>query len=147
MSITVKLGELVAAEVTLQQIAKSKHVPFKASFHIARFLRKAGDDIRAYFERQNELVTEFGSPMLDDKQQPMVNEDGTPKIGIKPGAEKWAEFEAKFKELAETEVTLDGEPLSIDEMDKPVRDPETGELVHFAMEPERVMQVQWMFKD
>lgn len=136
MSITVKLGELAAAHETLKLLAKSTTIPFKASYHIGRVLRKASEDLETYYEKRNAMVTEFGVPMKDDEGKPVLQPDGTPTLGIKVDDPAWPAFKAKLDELDAVEVTIDAEKIGVADMgDKPV------------CEPGALIPALWLFKD
>lgn len=123
MTIKIKLGELVGAEPVLSELVKEK-LPFKTSYHIARLLKKANDDLKLFGERRNELVQKYG--LVD------VANGG---FSIKPGSPNWAAFEEAINEVVAVEITIDADTLPIEAM---------GDL---PWPVEKLFAIMWLFAE
>jgi len=95
VSLTVKLGDLVNSENALAALAQDD-VSARMSFTLALVLKEVGKHLDAKRAAHLKLLEKYGTP----------REKNPNNFDIKP--EQREAFDAEFKDLLETEVTLNG---------------------------------------
>ena len=100
--IKLKLHELKGCEEALRTLMTTR-MPMVASFKFSKIIDKLGEELKRLEDTRIELVKKLGE----------VQEDGNIKI-VDP--EKYQEFQKELGDLLETEVTLEGDKVSVQEM-------------------------------
>jgi hypothetical protein len=123
MPITIEIKQLLLAKPALDRLAAMKF-PVTTSFRLARRLRTITAEIETYEKKYNEIVTELGSPLEGQPGKIGINTEiidpdalaadpQTKKTIINP---KWTEFTRRRTELQAAPITLEIEPIRIDEL-------------------------------
>jgi hypothetical protein len=104
MSITLKLGELIAARPALENLTK-RELPIMAAFKIGVRIRRASDHLETYDALKAKLIVALG---VQDQKTPQ-------RYTITPEDPNWVEYSTKLQELESQDVTLDTDPIKLSE--------------------------------
>ncbi len=119
----IAVGELMQAQPILAELAMAK-IPFRASYHLSRLLRKTYDDVSVFSEKHNILVKKYGHE---------VKPAGSGNYQV--DTDKLEDFQKELTELNKIEVEIDYIPLTIESM---------GEI---SVEPSKLLNAMWLFED
>lgn len=111
MTIEVTLGDLVAANQSLLEIGEVNDIPPKASFRIARAIRKTRDELRGWNDARRKIMQESGKASTHPSIPSEIWID--PK-NITP--EETEALEAKMRELNATTVTVECNRVGLNDL-------------------------------
>ena len=116
-----KLKQLIEAQNALHHLSNAP-LPAAVAFRLKRVLRVVNPELQAYEEARVKLAASFGE----------LSEDGRQYI---IPTEKMPAFNAEFEALRNEEVTLNYQPLRIEDL---------GDTVVTAVD---LMALEWLFVD
>lgn len=114
--IKIKLGELVSNVENVQNLLKNK-LPIKVAYRLNRLSTKIDSELKTYNDTKNTLVLELAKNLPDNTKITQEN------------PEELKEFNKRHNELLSTELELDFDKISIEELGDVVVAP--NELVSF----------------
>lgn len=113
----VKIQDILVANGTLNKLMHANFTGKKA-FTIARMLKKIQAEMDLYDETRNNIIQKFAN--RDENGELIVSEEGM--IHVAP--EKIAECNIELIELANTEITLDCNPIPFEWLEEVEMTPE-----------------------
>jgi len=115
----IQLKTLADAKLAMQHLGAEK-LPAKASYSIARNLRKINPDIEEYDKKVNELIIKYGT------------DEGDGNFRIKPQTPAFDAFKEELEQLQNLEVEVDIHLLKLDDL--PSITPNDLALLDFMIE-------------
>jgi hypothetical protein len=123
MPITIVLKDLLLAKPALDRLTAMKF-PMTTSYRLSKRLRLATAEIADYEKKHDEIVTELGLPIegMPDKigiaqlildPEALAADPSSKKTITNP---KWTEYQKRLAELRAVTVTLEIEPIKIEEL-------------------------------
>jgi hypothetical protein len=104
------LRDLLNARSALATIADpSNKMRAKSAYHFSKRMDAINIEYKSYEKLHNDLVTKYGSEYNDEI-------DGKKVSGFRVNPENMDSFNKEYNELIDTEVTLNTEPLSIEDL-------------------------------
>lgn len=112
--ITVKVNDILNSEDTLKKLMD---VPMKGrvAYKLARIGREVDKESQLFNDERNKLIEKYAE--RDEEGNYVYNADGQIYIDIK-NTEKVRQFSNELNELLETEIEVNAEKLSLDELDE-----------------------------
>lgn len=112
--ITVKLNDVLNSEETLKKLMD---VPMKGkvAYKIARIAREVDKESQLFNDGRNKLIEKYAE--RDEENNFILNNDGQAYIDIE-NSEKVEQFSNELKELLETEIEVNAEKLTLDDLDE-----------------------------
>lgn len=108
--ITVKIDTLLNNTELLQKLAGTK-LKAKLAWSISRLLKAAETEIQSFNDTRINLIKQYGEK--DENGELITDENGNCKIP----EESLKEFSAQLNELVNTEVEINANKLSIDDLE------------------------------
>lgn len=112
--ITVKLNDILNSEETLKKLMDVS-MKGKVAYKLARIAREVDKESQLFSDERNKLIEKYAERDEEGNYKP--NEDGQIYIDTK-NLEKVGQFSNELSELLETEIEVNVEKLSLDDLDE-----------------------------
>lgn len=99
----VKLSQIEAVKSSLRTFL-SKELPIRIAYRFSKLVKKLDDELTDLDANRRELYKKYGKPKEDDPNQIAITEENREA------------FLAEIKELLDEEITVDFEPVKVDDL-------------------------------
>ena len=106
--IEINLSEIVNAVEPLKTLSNSK-IKGRAAYRVAKFLKRVEEEYQLFETTRMNLVQEYCKK--DDKGEPIIVDNS-----YSIDQERVAEFNTEINKLLNTTVTIDMDPISMDDL-------------------------------
>ena len=107
--ITVKLSNIIDSTEALRTLM-TKPLKARTAFAVARIAREVEKEYNLFNQSRTELIQKYGEK--DENGELKVTEEGNYTVS----KDNIAEFNASFQELLDTEIEINAEPVSMDDL-------------------------------
>lgn len=107
--ITVKLSNIIDSTEALKALM-TKPLKARTAFAVARIAREVEKEYNLFNQSRTELIQKYGEK--DENGELKVTEEGNYTVS----KDNIAEFNTSFQELLDTEIEVNAEPVSMDDL-------------------------------
>lgn len=107
--ITVKLSNIIDSTEALKALM-TKPLKARTAFAVARIAREVEKEYNLFNQSRTELIQKYGEK--DENGELKVTEEGNYTVS----KDNIAEFNTSFQELLDTEIEINAEPVSMDDL-------------------------------